>query len=449
MSATNPASDGTPGGALGGAVKRLAEIITGFPGELVASFAGWIWEVDERLVYTYASNKGVELLGRPLDQVIGRTPFDFMPLDEATRARAVFARLLAAREPFTAEILRYQRPGGAVAVVETSGTPLFRADGSLRGLRCTDRDIQPSGRSLDGRLAQLEAIYATTPVALCLIDRQGRMLAANEPLAALCGLPVANVVHAAVRTCIPPMAAVLDEDLVRFEQGVAECSHEFAWRDGVHLCRTRPVRDRRGQVTGVTVAITDITERKRMEQQLAEANRRLKTFAAHDHLTGLPNRRFFDSAVLTELRRGQREGHGVALALFDVDHFKRYNDRYGHPAGDSCLQSVARAAEAAATRAGDVVCRYGGEEFAVLMPCIAPEEALAAARRVCEAVAEQHVPHADSAFGRVTVSVGVAWMPPVQETQQLTSTRAALLAQADKALYAAKAGGRNQVRMHD
>lgn len=147
--------------AFGGAVQRLADLLSAVPQELLASYP--VWEVDQEFVYTYVSARAAELLGRPAAAIVGKTPFDFMPIDESRRARAVFADLREAQKAFSGQIVRYQKPGGAIAVVETGGMPLFRPDGTFRGFRCTDRDVQPSGRSLDGRLAQLEAIFATTP----------------------------------------------------------------------------------------------------------------------------------------------------------------------------------------------------------------------------------------------------------------------------------------------
>ncbi|NHC12351.1 GGDEF domain-containing protein [Motilibacter deserti] len=159
---------------------------------------------------------------------------------------------------------------------------------------------------------------------------------------------------------------------------------------------------------------------------------RVTALATTDALTGVANRRSFDEALERELSRASRSGAPFALALLDIDFFKRLNDTYGHQTGDVALQRVA-AAVAGAVRGSDVVARYGGEEFAVVMPATGLEDAAMVAERVRAAVqAIEAEPH-------VTVSVGVAAYPEAARTAPV------LLAAADAALYASKEGGRNRV----
>ncbi|WP_433794415.1 GGDEF domain-containing protein [Actinoplanes sp. CA-252034] len=161
--------------------------------------------------------------------------------------------------------------------------------------------------------------------------------------------------------------------------------------------------------------------------------------AVTDALTGLRTRRYFSDALSLECRRAGRTGHGVGLLVIDVDHFKRINDGYGHPAGDEVLREVSRRLSAAA-RAGTVVARYGGEEFVVLAPHTGPGELLALAERLRAAVAELPVQVGGELLG-VTVSVGAA--------AQTHPGPDSLLRFADEALYAAKAAGRNRCVLAD
>jgi len=179
-----------------------------------------------------------------------------------------------------------------------------------------------------------------------------------------------------------------------------------------------------------------VTERT---QELASANRQLQQLSVTDPLTGLANRRQLSDRLATEWRRGLRSGTAMAVAMIDVDHFKLYNDHYGHPAGDVCLRRVAQAVSDA-MRAEDIVARYGGEEFAIVLIGHDAEEARTAAERVRAAVEALDEPHVMVAAGRVTVSIGVATIvPTAQETPEQ------LVAAADAQLYQAKRGGRNRV----
>jgi len=179
-----------------------------------------------------------------------------------------------------------------------------------------------------------------------------------------------------------------------------------------------------------------VTERT---QELAAANRQLQQLSITDPLTGLANRRQLSDRLAAEWRRGLRSGTAMAVAMIDVDHFKLYNDHYGHPAGDVCLRRVAEAVSDA-VRVDDIVARYGGEEFAIVLVGHDAEEALTAAERVRAAVEALDEQHAMAAAGRVTVSIGVATVVPTAE-----DTPEQLVAAADAQLYQAKRGGRNRV----
>ncbi|HVL66837.1 MAG TPA: diguanylate cyclase [Vicinamibacterales bacterium] len=174
--------------------------------------------------------------------------------------------------------------------------------------------------------------------------------------------------------------------------------------------------------------------------QLEEANRRLEALSYRDALTGVANRRAFDQALDAEWRRGLRARRPLSVLLVDIDHFKRFNDTYGHPAGDRSLGQVAAALAGVIHRPGDTVARYGGEEFGVLLPETDPEGAAAVGDRMREAVEALRLAHAGGVGGLVTISAGVATVVPSED-----GAPEALVAAADAALYDAKRGGRNRV----
>ena len=187
--------------------------------------------------------------------------------------------------------------------------------------------------------------------------------------------------------------------------------------------------------------ITDMRQRLvDVSRELAGINAALQEQSTLDGLTGIPNRRSFDSAFQQEWHHALRERKPLALLLGDVDHFKRYNDTYGHLRGDECLKAVAGALRRAARRQVDVVARYGGEEFALLLPDTPSVSALLVAGRALESVRSLRLSHsASSTSDHITMSLGVCAAVP-QHGQSPTE----LVKAADRALYQAKSRGRNQ-----
>ncbi len=187
----------------------------------------------------------------------------------------------------------------------------------------------------------------------------------------------------------------------------------------------------------------ELVRRASAERALNEAGERLAALAMTDSLTGLPNRRRFDEVLASEWARAERYGGSVSLLLLDVDRFKAFNDRYGHQEGDLCLQRVAWAARNAVQRPGDLLARFGGEEFVVVLPETGDVGAAKVAERIRQAVAALAIPHEDNPTcgDVVTVSLGCAATVPADESAGAT----ALVARADACLYQSKRSGRNRV----
>jgi diguanylate cyclase (GGDEF)-like protein/PAS domain S-box-containing protein len=186
------------------------------------------------------------------------------------------------------------------------------------------------------------------------------------------------------------------------------------------------------------LSMRDITERKLLEE-------RLTAQALTDGLTGLANRRVFDEVLEQEWKRTRRENSQMSLVLVDIDHFKSLNDRYGHPFGDDCLRAVAAAIKLTPRRTIDLVARYGGDEFAIILPCTGAEGSLGIAERVRAAIEDLRIPHAGSpqAGAVVTASLGVA--SALARHSPMAKMPERLLQHADSALYRAKQDGRNRV----
>jgi diguanylate cyclase (GGDEF)-like protein/PAS domain S-box-containing protein len=209
----------------------------------------------------------------------------------------------------------------------------------------------------------------------------------------------------------------------------------------------RPILDADGRSLGIRTSSQDITASKQAREELARArarletaNRQLAALSTTDSLTGIANRRHFDAFLLSEWRRATRTQRPLALAMLDVDWFKAYNDHYGHQAGDTCLQAVARVLQTKVNRVSDLAARYGGEEFALIVAETDTDTMRNLAEQIRAALESLALPHTASPLGRVTVSLGVAVLVPAVDLSPEELVR-----RADAALYRAKAQGRNRV----
>ena len=256
-----------------------------------------------------------------------------------------------------------------------------------------------------------------------------------------------ELIHRSVAEVVSPdHAAELKNILDALSEGqeTATFIHQSRHKNGNDIWLEtifRLVRDpASGAPSSIVAMIRDVSDRKAAEEELQALNTVLKELAATDALTGVPNRRSFDIALDRECRRAKRARKPVAVIVADVDHFKSYNDCYGHQAGDECLRRVARAMSEVVQRPGDLLARYGGEEFALILPETDKFGAGLVAENLRRAVEAQAISHASATHGLVTISVGVSWMPIDRDNMGPV-----LLQDADQALYEAKNSGRNRV----
>lgn len=202
-----------------------------------------------------------------------------------------------------------------------------------------------------------------------------------------------------------------------------------------HGNREGPPATREGRV----VTLRDVTRRRRAEEALAQANSELASLVWKDALTGLANRRRFDEKLNEEWARCSKAGQPLTVVMIDVDHFKAFNDEFGHQQGDHRLIEVAKAIQETLFRPRDLAARYGGEEFAVILPATGVDEAGLVAERIRENIMRLEVGGAAHAFGPVTASVGVAGAIPLPAGRPEDIVKAA-----DDALYTSKREGRNR-----
>ena len=171
----------------------------------------------------------------------------------------------------------------------------------------------------------------------------------------------------------------------------------------------------------------------------------LKKLSLSDELTRIPNRRYLMQVMEQEIQRARRDKIPLSVIMIDVDHFKKYNDTYGHAKGDECLRIIAENLQNSLLRSSDFLARYGGEEFVTILPNTTQEQALIVAERMRMSIFNVGLVHSGNSVGRVTVSAGIACCPPNLDTKSCSS----LIDSADRSLYKAKKDGRNRVAIHD
>lgn len=237
-----------------------------------------------------------------------------------------------------------------------------------------------------------------------------------------------------VNFCVAQSKAGIDHEA---DYRALKADGSYVWiRDVVHV-----VRDDDGEVESLIGFMFDISERKQTEERLLRLQRELEALSYQDGLTGAANRRRLDVVLETEWASGRRSGRPLSLIMLDIDCFKQYNDLFGHLAGDDCLRRVVEVVGASALRPRDLLARFGGEEFALVLPETDRDAALRVAQRCRALIAEAAIPHpASEVSPLLTLSMGVATVLPSDVVAPTW-----LLETADRRLYHAKQGGRDRI----
>jgi diguanylate cyclase (GGDEF)-like protein len=276
-------------------------------------------------------------------------------------------------------------------------------------------------------------VFNHLPDGVLIIDAKGRLLDANpEALTSLLRLPAIS--HRQKLNELIPSPVIAELVSGRLHSG------ELTLGDRAYHVNAASLGEQQSRHRQVLV-FRDITDRRNAEMEVRKVQQELERMAHQDPLTGLFNRRVFLARMAEESERVRRHGNPLSVLLFDLDHFKRVNDSYGHDVGDRVLQAVAQAATGI-RRVTDIPARIGGEEFAILLPETDRDGALQIAQRLRAAVAALRIPHVGGELN-ITTSVGVATLTRMSYTED------SLLNDADKALYRAKHAGRNMVCLAD
>ncbi|OLP61646.1 hypothetical protein BJF93_08560 [Xaviernesmea oryzae] len=385
------------------------------------------------------------------DALIGRKDDDFYSLEVAERFRQAEVEALKTGAPLTVE-QRFVRRNGSAAWLSTLKVPLRDRHGHLVGVITHNRDITEYKhllQELSVAQSRLADAMASMADGLSMFDANGKLVYQNERLLELFpltadvrqpGQSLFTIVKASIERGEEAAPSGWPEDVIERTVDVLSKPGDRALRlrDG----RFIEARTRKTGEGGFLIVFSDITAQREREARLRDLNSRLKELAHTDGLTQLPNRRAFDQTLDSVFANALKRGTDLGLLMIDVDHFKRYNDTYGHPAGDECLRQITAVIETTlAPMTGSVVARYGGEEVAVILPMANLAETISVGSLLCNCVRDMRLEHAGHEHGVVTVSVGAAALRSIAAPE-----KEELLREADSALYAAKASGRDCVR---
>jgi diguanylate cyclase (GGDEF)-like protein/PAS domain S-box-containing protein len=384
-------------------------------------------------------------------ELLGRSIFDFVPPEARADVAAHLRRVCEVDRSLTDEN-RVLLPSGQTRWMSWTNRALRDEEGRVTGIHSVGRDIDQRVMA-EQRLKESEARYRilaehSTDMVLEL-DVNLKRLYVSPACREMFGYEPEEMIGGTSGLLAHPedadRAAVVMQSLLsgRADRGTAVVRRRH--RDGRWIwveTRYRSLKDpQSGETTGIIASARDISARKAVEDRLEEAYRRLEAVAREDSLTGLANRRTFDEALASEYARARRDNRTLSLIMIDVDGFKLFNDRYGHPAGDECLRRIGKALASAVLRPGDLAARYGGEEFALLLPDTEECGAAVVGERIRRAVMRLAIDHEASPRGVITVSAGVAAIG----RRALDDCPETLVQSADRALYRAKDAGRNAV----
>lgn len=415
-----------------------------------------LYDAADRLVLTNQAMR--EVYPQLVDLESQRPTFE--QLVRINQARGGLAIEPAAFETWLAERMAQRKAGTPPTLSQVRGRWYRRherptREGGIIGIRIDVTELEQA-RAAEARATErLQDAIEALPAGFELYDADDRLLMVNSTLKAMYprvadlldqGLRFADLVRANWQR---GGLVVPDGDFERWlvdrlaQRGAGGPPGVHELREGLWV-RTYERHTREGGLVGVRIDVTELMLRDRdlarLNRELDAANAELRRQAETDPLTGAANRRRFER----ELAAAMASGAPLALLMLDIDHFKRFNDRHGHPAGDACLRRVAAVLTAVLRNPDDLVARLGGEEFAVLLPGEDAAGGLATAQRCLDLLAEAAIAHGDSPLGpNLSCSIGVATRAALREP----ASADALIAAADAALYAAKAAGRSRAML--
>lgn len=310
----------------------------------------------------------------------------------------------------------------------------------------SDMQVVEIQKNLQESEIRFQQIVETAIEGILIFDQDYRITFANQNIASMLGYTIDEMIGMPYISFFPE--SQLDvynyQEFLR-KRGVDSvyecCLLKKNGQKNWFLVSATPILGEHGRFEGSFAMLTDINERKEMELLLKESNRHLTELSNKDSLTGIANRRCFDAILEHEYSRLRRSNSRLSIILLDIDHFKEYNDCYGHVMGDECLRQIGQALESCINKEVDLAARYGGEEFACILPDTDIQSAVKIAEKIRQKIQDLRIEHKNSPVSEhVSASFGVT---TVQYSLEISLED--IIAMADKLLYKAKVSGRNMI----
>lgn len=411
---------------------------------------------------------------QPATAFIGQSHFAFYP--DADNER-IFGEVLATGQPYRADakpLSHPDQPSRGTTYWDIDLLPVRDARGEITGLLLSLLDVTDRTQALK-QLAEretfLSTVLNTVGDGLVVADTRGRILNVTPSLCRIYGYDEAELAGQNISMLIGGHDRMQHDGYLgrhlAFDRSPERLFRRTVEGEGMrndgtvfpvevtiteagsdnHLLFVGTIRDiseRQAMMTQLEATLADLRQQQDETQEanrkLNLANEELEFMSTHDNLTGLPNRHYFDAFSTRLWRQAIRREEPIAILMIDVDYFKRYNDHYGHLAGDACLRQIGEVLSQTVNRPEDGVARYGGEEFIAMLSNTGPDGAAHVARAILDQVRAAKIPHVESEHGIVTLCIGLAVTVPGKGAR-LES----LVQRADEALYQAKAAGRNRL----
>lgn len=402
-----------------------------------------LWEIDRNYKVISLNRKAAEMFG---ENRLGEHCFRFAAERESVCPECPAVKIFDGTPNGRAEV-RHVDANGKYIYLDHFAAPLKDKDGKLTGALVLGMDItryKTAEESLRISEEKYRELVQTANSIILRRDPEGRITFFNEFAQKFFGYSEKEILSRNVIGAIIPEKDCSGRDLTCMVEDIGKDPEKYKNNENENMLRSgervwiawtnKAVRDADGKVMEILCVGNDITARKKAEETLLH-------LSSIDGLTGLKNRLAFNKSFDEEWRRALRSGYRISVMMIDIDFFKQYNDSYGHLTGDECVVSVADVLKGTTRRPGDMVARFGGDEFVILLPMTEAQNAADIAEKIRSRVESLKIPHRNSGISDyVTLSIGVVTIMPRQEISLVD-----LIKQADEALYKAKSEGRNKV----